>query len=352
MNTNIHPFLKYRRLVCILAFSLLLSPLFPANADAERYFLPGGMPFGVRFSLAGVPIESITEVITAEGNRAPAADAGLQPGDLIQQINGKPVTTAAEICEAITACEGKPLLLKVSRATDTENEPIFCTLRPVPSLPDGVYRAGMWLRDSTAGIGTVTLIDAETGLFAGLGHGVCRESDGTLLPLLQGSVYRVRVQGIQKGKAGLPGQLRGSLYGNAEGQVCRNTECGIIGRLTPTYLSELSRTAGEALPIAEEIGELREGEATILCTLGEAGIARYPITVEKICGDRENKNLLLRVTDPALLAETGGIVQGMSGSPILQDGKIVGAVTHVMVDDPTCGYGIFIGNMLREIPAA
>lgn len=355
MNQTIHPFyVRYKRFALLLAVLMLFAPLtYTPQIAAEpeaRMLLPGGMPFGLRFSLAGVPVESVTGVITADGEKCPARDAGLQPGDLLLEIDGSPVTTAGEVCEAVTKSGGKPLTLKISRPG--EKEPLILLLKPVASLPEGVYRAGMWIRDSTAGIGTVTVIDPRTGAFAGLGHGVCRESDGALLPLLQGSVYHVRVQGIQKGKEGTPGQLRGSLTGGAVGTLLSNSRCGVCGLFCENALPDW---AGDAtpLPAARRMSELHRGEATILCTLGESGVSEYRIAIEKLLGEGENgKNFLLRVTDPALLAETGGIVQGMSGSPILQDGKIVGAVTHVMVDDPTCGYGIFIGNMLRELPAA
>ena len=355
MNQTIHPFFYKRAALLLAMLSLLvLAPLCLSSgavaAEPARTLLPGGMPFGLRFSLAGVPVESVTGVITADGEKFPARDAGLQPGDLLLEIDGTPVTTAGEVCEAVTKSGGKPLTLKVSRPG--EEAPFVLLLLPVASLPNGVYRAGIWVRDSTAGIGTVTVIDPQTGAFAGLGHGVCRESDGELLPLLQGSVFRVRVQGIRKGKEGAPGQLRGVLTGDAVGTLLSNSRCGVCGIFFENALPDWTGE-GEPLPVAGRMSELHRGKATILCTLGESGVSEYGIAIEKLLGEGENgKNFLLRVTDPALLAETGGIVQGMSGSPILQDGKIVGAVTHVMVDDPTCGYGIFIGNMLRELPAA
>ena len=194
--------------------------------------------------------------------------------------------------------------------------------------------------DQVTGIGTVTWYDPQNGTFGTLGHGV-NDAQGKLLKLTAGSAYRAQVAAVTKGKAGQPGQLRGSLAGTEPiGQLTCNTDRGLFGRTETGW-------TGTPLAVAEP-AEIRTGSATIYSTVGDGGVREYSVEILKIYPNTPagDKNLLLKVTDPALLEATGGIVQGMSGSPIIQDGKLIGAVTHVLVNDPTRGYGIFIENML------
>jgi stage IV sporulation protein B len=203
----------------------------------------------------------------------------------------------------------------------------------------------MWIKDSATGIGTVTFVHPETGEFGALGHGVCDEG-GVLLPLSRGVVTDAVISEIQKGKKGTPGELHGYLKPGKTGALTQNSNCGVFGAFaTPP--------AGEALPVGTR-GELKTGKATLRTMLDGACPADYEIEIVQIHDKSENKSFTVRVTDARLLSKTGGIVQGMSGSPIIQDGKLVGAVTHVMINDPTVGYGIFIENMLNaaNIPMA
>lgn len=339
----------------ILPLWILLLLFVLSGKVAATEYLPGGMSFGVHFSAHGVPVAGVTDVIVGKENgkelcESPAADCGILPGDLLLSVNGQTVGSAAEVADAITDSEGKPLLLRLERGGKT----MHLTLRPAASEPDGIYRAGMWLRDSAAGIGTVTLIDTESGAFAGLGHGVCDSESGKLLSLTGGSISEVCITGAEKGVPGQPGQLRGSFWGHSVGWLRENAGCGVFGVLSGEGMTAIgSRGIRTPMPVAASLSEVKTGKATILTTVGEDGVSAYEISIEKIADQRdENKHFLLRVTDEKLLAATGGIVQGMSGSPVLQNGKIVGAVTHVLVDDPTCGYGIFIGKMLEHLPAS
>ena len=239
----------------------------------------------------------------------------------------------------IAASGGKPITVTIRR-NDTEFD---VTVTPSLSSADQVYKTGMWVRDNTAGIGTITYVDPSSGAFAGLGHGICDSETGTLMPLSRGIVIDVTISGIQKGQCGVPGELKGHFASGKIGSLLGNTHAGIYGIMTeiPSGVSEQT-----AIPIALK-NEIRDGEATLLCTLDDGGICPYTVNIRKLKNSLDNKNMEITVTDPALLEKTGGIVQGMSGSPLIQNGSLIGAVTHVLINDPTKGYGIFIENMLE-----
>ena len=205
---------------------------------------------------------------------------------------------------------------------------------------DGMYRIGIWLRDNAAGIGTMTYIIPDTLEFAGLGHGICDGETMSLMPLLRGSVSEVELSSVIKGQSGIPGELKGSFRGGKPGSLISNKSTGEYG-----VLITLPQGVGEKLSVAAE-NEIKEGDAIVRCSVS-GSVRDYTVRISKInCHSDNGKNFVVEVTDPALLEITGGIVQGMSGSPLIQNGKLIGAVTHVMVNNPTTGYGIFIGNML------
>lgn len=301
--------------------------------------IPGGMPFGIRMQTEGVLVTGTSEV--AGTGKNPAYDAGIRALDLITRIGNKRITSVSDVTEAVEKSGGNPLEFSVTR----EQSELKFIVTPVLSPEDGKYRTGLWIKDGTSGIGTVTYIVPDTFAFGGLGHGVCDTSTGVLLPLTRGSVIEVTVTGAVRGVSGTPGELKGFLGAKKTGTLLSNTFCGVFGAFTG-----LPDGAGEAIPIAME-NEVICGKAEILSTVcSETGIRRYGIEISEIRHGSEDKSFVVRVTDPDLISQTGGIVQGMSGSPILQNGKLVGAVTHVMVNDPTRGYGIFIGNMLSAMP--
>ena len=303
---------------------------------------PGGEVFGIRAPLGGALVTALSEVATEGGALSPAREAGLRRGDLITAANGKAVGSATELAAVISAAAGAPLSLTVLRG----GEALTLALTPALSL-SGAWRAGVMVKDSVAGIGTVTFVDPETGFFGGLGHGVYDGIHETPVPISRGTVTSVGLSGIRPGAAGDPGELRGHLTAEREGVLLSNTSCGVFGMLT-------SSDAHEPIPIGLR-GEVSLGKAEILSTVDEGGPCRYTIEITSLRGEKScDASFSIRVTDKALLAKTGGIVQGMSGSPIIQNGKLVGAVTHVMINDPTCGYGIFIENMLNaaNIPMA
>lgn len=322
-------------------------PFFPSARQtasktdtAVTQLIPGGMPFGVRLHSKGILVVGLTEINVGGKTCRPAYDGGVRKKDILLEIDGQTVSSAEEATAKIAASNGKPICLTVLR----DDAQMSLTVTPQKSDKDGCYRLGLYLRDTTSGIGTVTFIDPESGLFGGLGHGVCDADTGALVPLSRGSVLSVRITGIKRGEVHAPGELRGSLGAKRMGALVTNSESGVFG-----VLSEVPKTDRQALPVATA-SEVKEGKATLLCTLGDDGIREYDMEIVNIDrGGRPTKSFTVRITDEELLSRTGGIVQGMSGSPIIQNGKIVGAVTHVLVDDPTGGYGIFIENMLSAM---
>jgi len=297
------------------------------------------MPFGVRFHTDGVLVVGVASVEGENGSVTPAADAGIKLKDIITSIDGVKVNTVEEVTQLIEGCNGRMLGITLRRGTSE----VTAELTPVLSSPDGRYKAGLWIRDSTAGIGTVTYIDPETLSFGGLGHGICDVDTGELMPLRTADVCGVALNGILKGRAGAPGELKGYFESGKVGALLSNTVSGVFG----VFGSMPEGAVREPMEIA--LGrEVREGRASILCAPDGGEVREFSAEIEKLrVGESETKNFILRVTDPELLAITGGIVQGMSGSPIIQNGKLVGAVTHVLINDPTKGYGIFIENMLE-----
>ena len=325
---------------CIQAVGAVPLYEVPRNNTEELYLVPGGMPFGVSFESEGVTVVGIGEVVSGGVTRSPAKDAGFTEKDIILSMNGEKVTDAQKLSEIIDSVGGEAIRVSVRR----EGREILLYLTPVQSDSDGRYRAGLFIREGTAGIGTVTYIDRRTGCFAGLGHGICEPDSGELIPVKRGSVVNVAISGVIKGKNGHPGELQGYFSSGKIGTLFSNKDCGVYG----VFCEYPQGVCNEAVPIAAS-DEIREGDAEILCTTGDDGIGRYGVSLSHIDRSGRNvKNFVVTVTDPNLLSRTGGIVQGMSGSPIMQDGKLIGAVTHVLVNDPTRGYGIFIENMLSE----
>ena len=300
---------------------------------------PGGMPFGAKMFTDGLIVVGFSEVDCESGSKQPAYDAGIRMHDVILKINGEPLASAAHMSEIVSASDGKPMTFTVRRS-ETELE---FTLAPTFSVGEQTYKTGLWVRDNTAGIGTVTYIDPTTGAFAGLGHGICDGETGALLPLSRGMIANVSISGVRRGTSGTPGELKGYFSSGKIGALLGNTSAGVYGILSdiPNGVSK-----NTSLPIALK-DEIHDGKAQIYCTLDENGIKSYEVTIRKIKNATDNKCMEVTVTDPALIEITGGIVQGMSGSPIIQDGRLIGAVTHVLISDPTKGYGIFIENMLE-----
>ncbi len=302
---------------------------------------PGGMPFGVKFLTEGVSVVGFCDIEVGGVRSNPATAAGLRLKDVILKVNGEPLMGAAQLTDRIEQCKGEELTLLCRR----QKQELELKLKPIWSPTEARYKTGIWVRDSGAGIGTVTFIMPDTGAFAGLGHGICDADTGELVPMRRGSVSDVTISSVVKGAAGAPGELKGYFKPGKTGSLLGNTACGVWG-----ILSELPENAAEPLPIGLR-QDVHAGDAYILCTLDQNKTEQYDIEISNIHADAQgSKCFTVKITDPELLAHSGGIVQGMSGSPIIQDGKLIGAVTHVLINDPTAGYGIFLENMLVNMP--
>ncbi len=299
--------------------------------------IPSGEVIGIKIHTDGVLLVKLATVEDEDGKiYAPAKDAGLTVGDVITKIDGKAVSDSDTFSKLVNETNGKGFDLEFVRDGETKKASV------VPVLSDGVYKIGAWIRDSTAGIGTLTFINPASGSFASLGHGISDRDTGSLLSVGQGSITDCEISGVECGTKGTPGQLKGVLSNNDCGIIEKNSLVGVYGK----YAGKPDAT--KAVEIASRF-EIQPGAATIMSTVDDGGVKEYDIEIERVMTySSDEKGMIIKVTDEELLEKTGGIVQGMSGSPIVQNGKLIGAVTHVFVNDPTRGYGIFIENMLAE----
>ena len=306
----------------------VLCFLLSAAALAES-LVPGGGAVGIRMTTDGVVVAGISEVETSSGKRSPAADAGLKKGDVITRLGGSEIATAQDFKAALSALDGSKTTVTFERGGKQKQ----LNITPAQGT-DGAWKLGLWLRDGISGVGTLTFYDPATGVYGALGHCISGD-DGEALPLGDGGIYGAEIVGIVQGTVGAPGQLDGKTDAAAFlGDIRINCGCGIFG--TADFDGETMET-----------GEFETGPATIRCTLEGSQAREYGIEIKKVYSSSEGTTVMLTVTDPELIALTGGIVQGMSGSPIIQNGRLVGAVTHVFVNDPTSGYGVSIEDMLR-----
>lgn len=307
----------------------------------QKEMIPAGIPIGIYLETEGVLVVDTGEVEGTYETTAPSKYI-LQQGDYILAVNGEKIEDKSELVEQIQECEGESLVFTIKR-----KQQVFDTKVTPKQNKEGTYQAGIWVKDNVQGIGTLTYVDT-LGSFGALGHGIHDNDTGNRIEMESGSLYATEIIAVKKGKMGEPGELTGVIdYSKYYllGDVYFNTESGILGTCNQKLMQQISQI--EALPIGYK-HKVKLGPAQIVCSVdGERKLYDIEITALHYDAAVENKGLEIQVTDEALLQITGGIVQGMSGSPILQDGKIVGAVTHVLVNDPTRGYGIFIENMLE-----
>ena len=306
---------------------------------SQRTVVPMGRAVGIKLFSDGVLVVGLTPVETGSGAHCPGRDCGLKEGDVITRVNGAEVDTIEEVQRLLSEREGGPMTIQAMRG----RKELELRAEPVKN-EKGVYQLGVWLRDSMAGIGTMTFYDPATGQFGALGHGINDVDTSILMPLESGAVMGATVSDVKKGVSGDPGELHGNFDLSRDlGTLYANTGKGIFGRITDTSFG-----AGlEPMPVAGA-DQVKTGKASILSNIGGDRVEEFEVQITRVDPDGDGtRGLMVEVTDPRLLERTGGIVQGMSGSPILQDGKLIGAVTHVLVNDPTRGYGIFIENMLE-----
>ncbi len=315
-----------------------IIPLRKTNVTVgkRRYVTLGGNVFGIKMYSSGVLVISTEDIETERSIENPGKKAGIKSGDIIKEIEGKKVNSNGEVSEICKKSKGKELKFTVERNGVLLN----LSLKTVKDKASGDYKAGLWVRDSTAGIGTMTFYDRETGIFASLGHAICDVDTGKPLPLSEGEALNAKILGCSKGTKTDAGELSGAFTPIKIGNLYMNSECGIYGMLN--YFD----SNAEIVPVATS-GEVKTGKAQILCTVDERGRQYYEVEITKILDtSSKEKNMTVRITDERLLEITGGIVQGMSGTPLIQNGMLVGAITHVFVGTPREGYGIFAENML------
>lgn len=324
-----------------------LIPLKQINVKVTppRLLHPGGSSIGVSLYTQGALIVGISEVYDEKGNaHSPALVAGVRPGDVIEKVNGITVKDADHLSDLVNIAKEDGLELEVRRGNAIFNTHIT----PVKDYHDKKYRLGIWVRDSTAGVGTLTFYDPQKNTFGALGHAITDVDTGTMLSVKNGDIMQSKIIDVKQGEKGNPGELKGVFSEKQKviGKIFNNTRYGIYGIMNKAFdVNSLP----DPMPICYR-HEVRIGDAKILTTVDEEGIKEFDIQILKVNNqDTPNaKGMVIEITDEELLKKTGGIVQGMSGSPIIQDGKIVGAITHVFINDPKKGYGIFIEWMLNE----
>ncbi len=302
------------------------------NETKDKEFILGGESCGIKLLASGVLVVEVDN-----------KNIDLEVSDIILEINGVSIDSNQELIEYINNEEikGKEITLTIERAGAVKN----IKAKPIYNENSGYYELGLWVKDSSAGVGMITFYELTNKYFAALGHGITETSKNIVLPIQSGAIVKSKITSINRGYPKEPGDIRGTIYKEVYGQIRKNTINGIYGVLENIDLLSKKQTIKAAYK-----NEIKQGPAQIYCTLDNNEVTAYNIEITNVLTDSgSNKNMILQVTDKTLLEKTGGIVQGMSGSPIVQDGKLIGAVTHVFLNDPTKGYGVFIENMIDDM---
>lgn len=318
-----------------------------AKDNSEIMVYPGGQPVGVKLNIKGVLVVALSDI---DGNNgkvpSPAANAGVQIGDSIISINDVEINHAEDVTRFVNIEKISYITLKIQRKNNSNTLDIKVT--PAVDGKDGKRKIGLWVRDSTAGVGTLTFYDDKSKKFAALGHPITDADTGTVLSVNNGVIVSSNIISIKKGTRGNPGELRGLFMDEdkVKGQILKNTECGIFGNGNKSLVNN---KFNKPMKIGMR-NEIREGKAQILTTINGVEPELFEIEIQKLLPQSTSgsKSMVIKITDSKLLDKTGGIVQGMSGSPIIQNDKIIGAVTHVLINKPDMGYGIYIEWMLKD----
>lgn len=311
--------------------------LFGGEAEVSAKVYLGGIPLGLSLNSRGVKVIGLSEIMTSQGLRAPAVEADIRIGDVILQVEGENITSAKTLSEAANKSGGKSIVIRLMR----KGEVIKVSAIPALDITDGKYKLGLWAKEGSSGIGTLTYVE-NSGKFGSLGHPIVNPENGEIYSITGGRVYDAVISGVVKGVRGRAGELRGSFNDKVIGSISVNNKYGVYG--------ELDESVYKYLPIVEveKASKVKPGKAQIYSTINGSTPEVYDIEIIKAAAQNkaDDKGMVIRVTDERLISQTGGIVQGMSGSPIVQNGKLIGAVTHVFVNDPLKGYGVYAEWML------
>lgn len=311
------------------------------NVIPKTTVIPLGNTIGLKLYTEGVLVVGMSEI---EGEK-PYENAGIKEGDRIIKIDKEKILNTEDLVQTVNSSQGKEV--QITYIKEDTNEEKVTNILPAKTK-DNEYKLGLWVRDAAAGVGTLTFYEPDSKMFAALGHGITDIDTGSLVTIANGELVSSNIVSITKGEKGNPGEIRGSIEGEAKlGDISKNTSFGIFGKISNKTRLEINQNEIEVLAR----NEIKQGKAQIICELEEGKKKTYEIEIQKIytANNRDNKSMLIKVTDKELLEKTGGIIQGMSGSPIIQNGKFVGAVTHVLVNDPTTGYAVFADMMLKQM---
>ena len=321
-------------------FNLFKIKDIDVNVIPKTTVVPIGKAIGMKLYTDGVLVVGLSEI---EGKK-PYENSGIKEGDRIIEINQNQIDTTEELMEEVNKSNGQNISIKYMRDEKT----ITTSIQPVKNS-ENQYKLGLWVRDAAAGVGTLTFYEPSSGMFGTLGHGILDIDTSDLIKIANGELVTTNILSITKGEKGQPGEIRGTIEaGYTIGQISKNTNFGVFGKITNLAQANISNL--EAIELSSR-DELKTGKAQIICELENGKTQYYDIEIQKIFlnNNQNNKSMLIKVTDQELIEKTGGIIQGMSGAPIIQNGKFVGAVTHVLVNDPTMGYGVFADIMLKEM---
>lgn len=311
------------------------------NVIPKTTVIPLGKTIGMKLYTEGVLVVGMSEI---EGKR-PYENSGIEAGDRIIEVNNKKITTSDELTECVNACNGRNIEIKY---VNNEDKIVLTQIEPAKTSNDE-YKIGLWVRDAAAGVGTITFYEPSTGSFASLGHGINDVDTYELINIANGELVTAKILDIVKGKNGIPGEIKGSIDNSVTiGDISKNTDFGVYGTITNTNALNIQNLA--EMEVADR-SEINTGKAHILCELENGKTEKYEIEIQKLFKDnnQDNKSMLIKITDARLIEKTGGIIQGMSGAPIIQNGKFIGAVTHVLVNDAKVGYGVFADLMIKQL---
>lgn len=311
------------------------------NASTKRYVNPIGRTTGLKLYTDGVLVVGMSEIDGEDGNKyVPYQNSGIKEGDMIQEINGQEINNTESLINIVNNSKGNEISIKYER----NGESIYTEIQPIKGN-NGTYMLGLWVRDAAAGIGTLTYYEEATGKFAALGHGITDVDTGNLLNISKGELVTTQIISIVKGIKGKAGEIRGIIDGGQKiGEIERNTEIGIYGKVT--NLEFINSIKMEEIEVANR-NEIKTGNAKIICQIENGKIQEFNIKIKKLYkNSKNNKSMLIEITDEELINKTGGIIPGMSGTPIIQDNKFIGAITNVLLNSPTEGYAIFADMMM------